>query len=57
MSPSQLCFPLLADSTLRTIQEEAVPISDVKDTAWLIREWERARVEAKRSERWVRAGI
>ena len=32
-------------------QEDAIPISDVKDTAWLIRKWEQARVEAKRSER------
>lgn len=31
--------------------EEAVPISDVRDTAWLIRQWERARREAKQSER------
>lgn len=31
--------------------EEAVPISDVRDAAWLIRQWERARVAAKRSER------
>ena len=31
--------------------EDAVPISDVRDTAWLARQWERARVEAKRSER------
>ena len=31
--------------------EEAVPISDVRDTAWLTHQWERARVEAKRSER------
>ena len=42
MSPSQLCFPLLADLPSDD-PEEAVPISDVKDTAWLIREWERAR--------------
>ena len=50
-SPSRVRFPLRADSALRTIQEDAVPISDVKDTAWLIHQWERARVEAKRSER------
>ena len=31
--------------------EEAVPISDVRDAAWLTHQWERARVEAKRSER------
>ena len=31
--------------------EEAVPISNVRDTAWLIRQWERARREASRSER------
>ncbi len=31
--------------------EEAVPISDVRDTAWLIRQWERARRDASRSER------
>ena len=30
--------------------EEAVPISDVRDTAWLIRQWERARRDASRSE-------
>ena len=31
--------------------EEAVPISDVRDTAWLTHQWERARMEAKRSKR------
>lgn len=31
--------------------EEAVPISDVRDTAWLIRQWEQARKEAKQSKR------
>ena len=31
--------------------EEAAPISDVRDTAWLIRHWERARRDASRSER------
>ena len=47
--PESTVFPLLADLPSDD-PEEAVPISDVKDTAWLIREWERARVEAKRSE-------
>lgn len=31
--------------------EAAVPISEVRDTAWLIRQWEGARRDAKRSER------
>ncbi len=43
--------PHFAEDTIVLPDEITVPLANKRDTRWLVRHWEQARIEAKRSER------
>ena len=44
-------FPRADEGVFAFSNGATIPISDEKDTRWLVRQWERARMDAERSER------
>ena len=44
-------FPRAGEGAFAFSNGATIPISDEKDTRWLVRQWERARMDAERSER------